>query len=139
MIIKLLVGRVLPLGAAAMLLKSSYSPIQPALAAFGAATNALSGDASDDSGAHFDQLAQDAQGQIAAAQGGGIKGALENLFGHSSHPDQAKKELDAIIEHVKGGGRGPDDSPSPADHPQPGQAAQPAGNRKGSKSGGKKK
>ena len=140
MIGKLLLGRVLPMGAAALLLKSSYSPIQPALAAFGAATNALAGHSADDSGAHFDEAAQAMQGQIQQAQSGGIKGMLENLFG-GSHPDQAKKQLDAIIANVKShGGDVPGEPTAPSDHAQVAQPAPPARTkRRGGKGSGRPK
>lgn len=128
MIAKLFFGRVLPMGAAALLLKSSYSPIQPALAAFGAATNALAGQGADDSGAHFDQAAQDMQGQIQQAQRGGLEGVIHNLFGGGSHPDQAKQQLDAIINNVKNRGELP---PEPGDHPRASQPAQAPAKRKG--------
>lgn len=132
-IAKLLLGRAMPMGAAALLLKSSYSPIQPALAAFGAATNALSGQSTQDSGADFDKVAQEAQGQIQQAQGGGLKSILDKLFSGGSHPDAAKKQLDDIIQHVKDrGGDAPDPGPQPpSDSAHVSQPASAPGNKKG--------
>jgi len=98
---KVLLGRVLPIGAAAALLASSASPLQPALAAFTHAANALGGAQSEDTSDL--QMPDEASVNAAIAGGGGfsLKKMFSSLFG-PSESDKAKAQLDQIIANVKG-------------------------------------
>ena len=73
---KIFLGRVLPLGATAALLQSSVSPLKPALQAFGAATNALAGQSTQDSGADFATIAKEQSTDTGSAAQGGSLGCL---------------------------------------------------------------
>lgn len=101
---KVLLGRVLPVGAAAALLASSASPLQPALSAFTHAANALGGAQSEDTS----DLQMPDEASVQAAIGGGVGAEgfslskmFKNLFG-PSESDKAKAQLDQIIANVKG-------------------------------------
>jgi hypothetical protein len=85
---KVFLGRILPLGATAMLLKSSFSPLEPALRAFGAANAALSGQSTNDSGADFESMAKKA-----------LAGA--GLGNGAAQEASSKEELNDIIKSVK--------------------------------------
>ena len=103
---RVFLGRIVPLGLTVLLLRSSFSPIKPALAAFSAATNALTGERSTDSGAAFP-----AAGQPPPTSLGGLQGLLSSLTTSTPRPD-AKAQLDEVIKHVKERGTPP--RPSPA-------------------------
>lgn len=108
--LKLLLGRLLPMGAAGLLLKSSISPIKPALAAFRAATDALAGEST----AHVDANFPGADGtqppQLAVPS---AKGVLGSLLGKSDREAQAKAELERVIADVKYHGHPPADVQQP--------------------------
>ncbi|HEY3451123.1 MAG TPA: hypothetical protein VGK67_32495 [Myxococcales bacterium] len=100
---KVLLGRVLPMGAAIALLSSSASPLRPALNAFTHAANALGGAQNVDTS---DVVMPDEE-SVNAAIGGAASGGFslgkmfQNLFG-PSESDKAKAQLDQIIASVKG-------------------------------------
>ena len=118
--LKLLLGRLLPLGATAFLLKSSFSPIKPALAAFGAATDALAGQSTAQVDANFPG-ADGSSPQVQVPTAGSVRGALGSLFG-DGQSEQAKAELDRVIADVKYHGHPPEPVPQPAKPKPPARA-----------------
>jgi hypothetical protein len=131
--IKVLLGRILPAGAAAALLFSSASPLKPALRAFESAGNALGGNDTADTSDIV--MPDEASVQKALGQGmGGFSGGgfsitkmLHNLFGPSDS-DRAKAQLQAIIAGVKGNAQGPaPGKPLPKGTGTPKKPAAPAG------------
>ena len=107
--LKLLLGRLMPLGAAAFLLKSSVSPIKPALNAFAAATDALAGQSTS----HVDANFPGADGSMPQVSVPRVQGLLGSLF-HNDQSAQAKAELDQVIADVKYHGHPPESVPQPA-------------------------
>jgi hypothetical protein len=126
MMLRVFLGRIVPLGLTILLLRSSFSPIQPALAAFAAATRALAGEASTDSGAAFPGGGATPPPQTL----GGLRGLLASLTGSSPPPPDAKAQLDEVIRHVKERGSLP--RPEPVHSPHSPDAAPPP--RRGSRS-----
>ncbi len=100
---KVLLGRVLPMGAAIALLSSSASPLRPALSAFTHAANALGGAQSEDTSDV--QMPDEASVNAALGEMGSggfsLTKMFKNLFG-PSESDKAKAQLDQIIANVKG-------------------------------------
>ncbi|MGC4121826.1 MAG: cyclic nucleotide-binding domain-containing protein [Myxococcales bacterium] len=100
---KVLLGRVLPIGAAIALLSSSASPLSGALNGFAHAANALGGAQNEDSSDMTmpDEASVNAAiGQVGTG-GFSLTKMFKNLFGNSES-DKAKAQLDQIIANVKG-------------------------------------
>jgi len=112
--IKALMFRVLPAGAAAALLFSSASPLKPALHAFESAGNALGGD----DAVNTSDIAFPDEAAVNSAVGGGwanrggdsggfsLGKMLKNLFG-PSNSDRARSQLAEIIAGVKANSQAP--------------------------------
>jgi hypothetical protein len=92
---RLLFAKVLPLGLTGAFLQSSVSPIKPALNAFMAATDALAGKSTANSGADFEAMLQD---QLKNGAVPGIGGKAPE----KPKPENAKDQLNDIIAQVKG-------------------------------------
>ena len=133
--IKTLLFRVLPAGAAAALLFSSASPLKPALRAFESAGNALGGDEAVNTAdiAFPDEASvNSAIGGGWAGRGGGSSGGfslskfVKSLFG-PSNSERAHAQLAEIIAGVKANAQGPVPGTAPAKAAGKGAPAKGAG------------
>lgn len=100
---KVLLGRVLPMGAAIALLSSSASPLSGALNGFTHAANALGG-AQNENTSDMDMPDEASVNAALGEMGGGgfsLGKMFKSLFGNSES-DKAKAQLDQIIANVKG-------------------------------------
>ncbi|MBS2032596.1 MAG: hypothetical protein JST54_32280 [Deltaproteobacteria bacterium] len=135
MIKQIILGRVLPLGAAGFFLHSSASPIKPALAAFEAASSALAGESADHTDANFPGAVQPQVDAIPTPDKvkKSFSSAISNIFS-GGNKTQAQAQLDGIINDVKYHGHPPDPGPTPQPSPQQ-NAQQPARATKGKSEG----
>lgn len=88
--IKLLLGRLLPAGAAIALFTSALSPLRPALNAFAISANALAGDTSAGG--------QELPGSIEAPSGGGF---FSSLFAPRERKDTARRQIEGLVDSLK--------------------------------------
>ena len=88
--IKLLLGRLLPAGAAVGLFMSALSPLKPALDAFGVAANALSGQSSAGGATIGEGLEVPSSG-----------GFFSSLFAPNHQKDGARRQIEGLVENLK--------------------------------------
>jgi hypothetical protein len=88
--IKLLLGRLLPAGAAAGMFMGALSPLSPALDAFGVAANALAGDTHAGGAAVGEGVELPSSG-----------GIFSSLFAPAQRKDHARRQIEGLVESLK--------------------------------------
>jgi len=92
---KLVLGRVLPMAVAVGLFTSALSPLRPALAAFGVAADALGGET------HGGGVQTLDSGQVPLNSEGGLASLFGSLFGPREKGQNAKEQIQGLVESLK--------------------------------------